>query len=480
MFLKVKKFQFNNMHFYLFTYFYILLLGLVVQIIVIPLTPWHWGDGLLVGGDWVGHHVLAVAHAHDIRQFGWSSWNPRINDEGSAGVAAALYYVFSWESPLVLLPLHSFLFALSAIKIFNFCHSLGIDKKYCLFATAPFFTFMSSTMIWGQISKDIYSLSGFVILCVFWGLLPKKIFEFKDSWSLRYLFSIFCNVFIAAFLIFFVRPHLFEPILLCSALSATICASWIFVSGFIEARSNGCKVLINNIFSIFVIIFVVFLAQILAERFIHFSSEPTVVELNTMSQDDNVTFDDYNAAGLQASNGDFRCSTWVNLGLLPQAVDERISKLACVRSEFIFRYPDAGSFIDEDVEFSSFLEILQYLPRTIQISFFSPFPSQWFAESQSEYGKIMRFVAAIETIIMYVMLIGLLFSILQPVHRLNVFLALCFSVTFVAIHVLAIPNVGTLYRMRYPAMLVWFCLGVYGWVTLLKSFVSYRKRCENK
>jgi hypothetical protein len=48
-----------------------------------------------------------------------------------------------------------------------------------------------------------------------------------------------------------------------------------------------------------------------------------------------------------------------------------------------------------------------------------------------------------------------------------------FSLFFVLVYVLVVTNIGTLYRMRYPAMLLLCALGIWGWSIALQRNVSH-------
>ena len=52
-------------------------------------------------------------------------------------------------------------------------------------------------------------------------------------------------------------------------------------------------------------------------------------------------------------------------------------------------YPDAGSNIDSDVQFSNAVDVIAYLPRALEIGIFSPFPNYWFSDGKI-YGKTDR------------------------------------------------------------------------------------------
>lgn len=55
------------------------IIALFVQLVALPyLFPqWHADNGLLIGGDWLRHHRLAVELSEKIRSQGWRAWTLR-------------------------------------------------------------------------------------------------------------------------------------------------------------------------------------------------------------------------------------------------------------------------------------------------------------------------------------------------------------------------------------------------------------------
>ena len=79
----------------------------------------------------------------------------------------------------------------------------------------------------------------------------------------------------------------------------------------------------------------------------------------------------------------------------------------------------ANSTFDLDIDLSSFTKLVLYAPRAIQIAFFSPFPSSWFAEHPSQLSKLMHLINGFEMIIIYFCFIGFIFSIALWKKKLN-------------------------------------------------------------
>jgi hypothetical protein len=176
--------------------------------------------------------------------------------------------------------------------------------------------------------------------------------------------------------------------------------------------------------------------------------------------------DGANAAAIQQPT--FACPGWEPTSWLPYALDNRVSALACTRNGF--RSGNVGgSSLDVQIGFNSVKDVLSYLPRALQISFFAPFPDSWLAKGVQTGGTMMRLLTIPEMLVLYVSLAGVVLALWQPRLRQPVLVALAFSLTWVLIHTLTVTNIGTLYRMRYPGMFIWIMLGTAGWAAWLQG-----------
>ena len=108
-----------------------------------------------------------------------------------------------------------------------------------------------------------------------------------------------------------------------------------------------------------------------------------------------------------------------------------------------------GSAVDSDVEFRSVSEVLLYMPRAAEIGFLAPFPSMWFSEGNS-VGRAGRLLSAFEMVLTYFFIPLAVYGVWSERRRLGVHLLWALVVVGVTALGLAMANVGTLYRMRYP------------------------------
>ena len=144
-----------------------------------------------------------------------------------------------------------------------------------------------------------------------------------------------------------------------------------------------------------------------------------------------------------------------------------ITRIADVRKGFT-QY--GGSTIDRYACFDSVCALLAYLPRALQIALFSPLPSQWFAIAETPGGQLMRTISALEMVITYFCLLGLVVGFIPGYWRNPVlWISILIALTFTTIQALVFANVGTLYRMRFISWYLLTALGTVGWYFILRS-----------
>jgi len=127
----------------------------------------------------------------------------------------------------------------------------------------------------------------------------------------------------------------------------------------------------------------------------------------------------------------------------------------------------AGSVVDKDVVFENWVDGLRYVPRALQVGLLSPFPSCWF---QPEYSALTgaRLLAGVETLGFYAILPGFaVFIFCRSIPIRLRFFFLTFSLFFILLLGMGVPNMGAIYRMRYAYLLPIILGGVSGWLVVL-------------
>jgi len=132
-----------------------------------------------------------------------------------------------------------------------------------------------------------------------------------------------------------------------------------------------------------------------------------------------------------------------------------------LRRDFFTTYSGAGSFVDRETRFDNLADVILYLPRALQIGLLAPWPGMWFEPAASPGGRWLRWGSAAEITVAYLLLPGLIIALRRGSPAMRTLGLFC--VVIVIIQSLAIPNVATLYRMRYVFFHVLLGLGIAGY-----------------
>ena len=408
-------------------FFYVLLAGLLLQKIVLPLTPWHAGHGLLAGGDWVWFHAAADQLAALIEESGWVHWELRPEGNAPIGIAAALYALSGIHELWVVLPVNAALYAMAAVLMWHVMWMLSHKLEIALAALLPMFLLPSTAMIWGQIHKDVWVLAG--ALGLLWGVVRLGI----EGTSLKTCVALTSLSGACGLLIWVMRPYANAIFFVASAIGVVVLAVlirprsviwWLAAGGFLFAQA-------------------------------------TFISFNAQAQ-------------AQAQAPDAHCDIWQQQPPV-LLMDNQLAGLACAREAFRHGYPNAGSNIDTDVGFRNARDIVAYIPRAMQIALFAPFPTRWAERGQQPGGSVQRLLTVPEMIFYYLALVGCLLAWVKSHRRERAILSALasFCLFFALSYVLVVTNIGTLYRMRYPNMLLLCAFGIWGWSMVIQRNVSH-------
>jgi putative peptidoglycan lipid II flippase len=153
---------------------------------------------------------------------------------------------------------------------------------------------------------------------------------------------------------------------------------------------------------------------------------------------------------------------------------QRIARLRRHESEDSLIVP--GSYIDSDVRFGGFLDIVRYSPRAIMIGLFVPFPNMWFTPGQ-HVGMPARLMAGFETLLTYLIELLCVVGFWQRRQQFAVWLLLPTAVLGAGAVALVVVNVGSIYRLRYSFWMLLVVLGSGGLVRVF-SKASKEKRAQ--
>jgi hypothetical protein len=417
---------------------YILIVTLLIQLIILPylLPDWHAGDGLLVGGDWVGFHRDALKQAAEVKEFGWSAFTLYLDGQFVAGIASFLYILFI-PLPAVVLPLNAILHATAGLILFKILSQITQDRRISLAGSTLFIIFPSALRWVSQMHNDSYSILGALMFLYGWLQLDKFL---KDKKFRTFLIA-FSSIILGLFIIALVRAYLIDVYFMASLILGLYLILRMFISFPLKSAVAGAG---------FFILLV--LAQgYLGEEVIQYK----VRELRLGRPPNSIS----GASGNNSSPrlpGNF---SWEESSFLPDWFDNQVAGLVGKRFKVIRNWSDGSSGIDTEVDLSSSLKTFLYTPRALQIALLAPFPTDWFDEGTKAPSNFMKRVASLETSFVYVLFLFLLAGINKWRSSSAMHLLLLFSLFFLTIFAIATPNVGNLYRFRYPYFSVLVSLG---------------------
>lgn len=405
---------------------WVIVTSVLVQFIILPfIIPERYaGHGLIEGGDWVGFYHIALDLADRVREYGWKEWELRPELQAPSGIAAAFFVVSGIDEPYVMLPLNATLFTMAVVELHRILRR-AVPSEYAWVGVIPLVVFPSSIPVFAQLHKDVFSILGiFLVLNSLW-LYDLRINSNK-AW-----FSIVVRTFFGLGLIWIVRPYLVNVVMLAWWLGF----SMVFIRNISHRRIHVMS-----------LIFVAAAVFIMHAGILCLANQG--VSNTSLS---NTSLSKKSTQEVLIEKG---CA-------LPDCLAQRLSK---IRKEYIKQYPAAGLNLDPDTEFNSFYEWLQYLPRAIQVGYFSPFPVDWFDAGNQTGSGLMHIALSVESIGAAAAAGFLAYGIIglrKNAESYNYLMAMLVSTLFIIVILAStLPNLGTLSRMRLAPWHILIGLGL--------------------
>lgn len=397
-------------------FLWILGLGLLLQLVVLPilLPGIHAGHGLIAGGDWLSFHRLATRKAEEIAETGWSAWELRPESQSPAGIASVLYHLFL-PTPLVVLPLNALVFAIATVAARSLLTTLTGNRGAATLGILPFLLFPSFLMVWGQIHKDVFSGAGSLVVLAALAAAAR---------GRGRIAGIAAAVAAGGTLIWIARAY---------ALEIVTGASLVFLVTLAVCRARFFwRAAVSVLVLVGTAALLTTMASGIGKGMLRGATTATAVEVPPVD-----------AASAQPLSPAQMCAPEPSANPL----DRVLFSLCRERQHFLQWHPEAGSNLDADTRMRTLPDFLLYLPRAIQIAvlFPSPVPT---TERTSEIGQVGRAAVAFEMAVAYAAFALALLLAWRALLRPPVLATIFFALSYILVHVYALPNMGTLYRMR--------------------------------
>ncbi len=412
--------------------------AVAVQFVVLPyLFPrWHAGEGLLVGGDWLEYHRLAVGLASEIHQRGWGAWQLRPAGHAAAGIAAVVY-ALTTPKPWALIPLNAALHATAAVVLFRLVGILAPNPRTALVAVVPFVVYPSAVTWYAQVLKDGYAVLGYLMFLYGWALLVRR-----STWESGLGPPVRAVAWVAggAALNWMVRPHVLQIMQFVGIGLALL------VTGASLARS---------------------LRRGLPWRR---AMAATVVAWASLMLLSVGRFGPSQEGAAPTNLGQASSQSPSFLRRVLDILDERAREIGAVRTGYRLTYPTAASNVDTDVRIASIQDVVRYLPRAAVLAFLAPFPRHWLATGSAEPSTFARRLAGIEMLGVYLALPWLLYAIGRWRARAELYTVVFFCAGMMILYTVIVPNLGALHRLRYAFLMSCVAVGLAATVTRLQEW----------
>ena len=428
---------------------YAMLASTAIQLVVLPylLPGLHAGHGLLTGGDFPGLHAIASRKAGEIAHHGWAAWELLPEGQSPAGIASAMYALIRTE-PWALIPFNAALHAAGGLVVTQLVRILGGNAPVSFWSGALFVVFPSSMQWVSQIQKDSTFFAGMLAVLLGTIMLIRTASPGKNSLDLIKSAGIIAS---GMLLIALSRFYGFEFLKVLNLLLLALALPYLFLrwrAGHISAMRLGV------VWAILIVI--PFIAQISRkdERIpaeMRFANERQITVYDSLGPIDKSISIQRLFSIHEIENVHIVSRLWKRTDFLPEAIDRVFLRLATARYGWQgSSYQTAGSMIDSNTKFWKTLDVIEYFPRALQIGALAPFPEHWVAQGSSPGGTMMRRVVGVEMLFLYPMLlIGLPMAAWRWKRRLEFWMIITFCVPLIILYGCTIPNLGSLYRLRF-------------------------------
>jgi len=442
-------------------------LSIFSQFFVLPVFFPEWGaSNGLISPDAQGFHRVASELVRAMHTDGWSRWVLRPQGQAPAGIAAAIYY-WTLPQPWVMIPLNAAIHAFSALVFFLMIRGISGSNDVSLWAVLPF-VFFPSAMIWyAQLHKDgIFILGNFLFLYA-WTL----VFQTRQPVIPKFSNAALVIVAIGCYLVAIVRPYFLEVLVFIS----------FFFMLFAFFRLNSIGVPVRRLrtvvlsFASFVVGVLVSMQNSSFETLLWYEEGQELVTAPSVTAP-SVTAPSVTAPLVTAPivGEETRAVSaqmpeqlaWVESDWLPSLLDQKLERLSRARDGFLS--VSGNSNYDEHISFNSANDVFRYLPKALAVALLAPFPRHWVEDGSSQSTTIMRRVTGVEMVLSYVFLSGLLLTLYLWRALPEFWVIIIFGVMGVLVFALTVPNLGTLYRMRYGFLMLLISIGLAGILSFIR------------
>lgn len=447
----------SSLKFALLVFGWTLACGLLIQLVLLPhvFPQMQASPGLLKGLDSPKYHRIMLELSERIRQEGWGAWQLYPRGQAVAGIGA-IFYVLIAPEPWALLPWNALLHGLAAFFMVELGRLIFKDNKLALVSALPLAFFPSAFTWTAQMHNENYTVLG-GLMALYACALILNTNEKMKSWKRM---SAFLIMPIGLGLIFMVRDWMFQALTVVTILSLLIVQVCGVLNKIIKKKAKR-KINTNITFTF---MFILLLSVLLVSL-----SDITFNITEEIIPDEDFIEIEAPIETPEASKPRKVNIEWQRMDSIPRFVDEKMYEIAFLRAKQLYKFPGGHTNFDENVAFNSTMDILFYTPQAAVVGLLSPFPNMWFSQSEKVTSGLTRATAGVEMMLAYAMLPGLLLAGFQFKRKNELWVIVLICLGMMTVMAVGMPNLGTIYRFRYPFLCTLVGLGGGGWLNFARK-----------
>ena len=356
-----------------------------------------------------------------------------------------------------MIPINAFVHVLTVFILLKIA-LFFTDKYYLALLSVTPYMFLPTAAFWySQLLKDGYYNLGVILFCYGWMHIAR--IKKPSIKSLDILVGPF-SVLSGYLLMSLIRSFSISVMIIEALLIFIILISTLFFS--INKEEQNWRVYFKKIFlSLFCIIIMGQIQNYLIKNDYTKNYNAAGVELHTLD-----------LVRIQPDDKSFNDPDW-----LPAIIDKEVYNLAKIRKGYSDTNKKKGttSGIDLDFTFKNLKEAFLYVPRALQISFFSPFPNKWFQKGTTKSATVMKKISMFEMIFIYTTYLFFPLIFIYWLKRSEFWIAVLYCSSMMTLYAIAVPNVGTLYRFRYPYLMILMSILIISGYKFFYKKILYKK-----
>ena len=407
-----------------------------------------------------------------IQERGWSAWRLEYAGQPVVGVLGAVYAAIA-PSPFVWAVVQSMMYGLAGgLMAVVFC-KLPPGSPLPLVALGMALFFPTAAMIYVLPHNDIFVFLGYALFVAGWwgivGTAKPRMAWWQEGW--RVVLGVSAAIAGMALSGVF-RDFTVD---MFAAISVLL---WIMVCGlalfrFKRERAIGLRVVMPVLAG--AVVLVVALggferaAFTLAEDSADTSPSPPLIG-SALAKETPCEV-------VETTRREQEVWQWQASGWLPELIDERMKEVSRARERVIDLEGHARTAVDLEIRFASAMDVIVYIPRSVQLSVLSPFPNMWLPHPEASFSRnLQRVLAGAEMVVFYALLPGLFFAIWKWRWTPALWCLLIPAGVWLTTYGLAVPVIGSIARFRFPAFATLVALSLLGVMAAVMGWRTHRRR----